>query len=233
MQAPRANALAPEILAALHSAFDALETSGIQKALITGGRHFSTGGDVARFYDAAHSGHAEDYSDKVVPPLQSLVLRMIEMPVLFATAVRGAATGGSAGLLFASHLAVAAPDAFVQPYYGTVGFAPDGGWTALLPDLVGRAVARSWLMANQRKMAEELHRLGLIQDIAAAPEDRAQDLLDGIDVASALATKSLFWNAVRREAIKSGLSAEAKAFRQLIGRGRTQSLMQTFLENIG
>ena len=66
MQAPRANALAPEILAALHSAFDALETSGIQKALITGGRHFSTGGDVARFYDAAYSGHAEDYSDKVV-----------------------------------------------------------------------------------------------------------------------------------------------------------------------
>jgi len=33
-------------------------------------------------------------------------------------------TGGGAGFLFAADLAVLAPDAFVQPYYTRMGFAP-------------------------------------------------------------------------------------------------------------
>lgn len=233
LQAPRANALEPEILFALHTAFDALETSGIQKALITGGRHFSTGGDVARFYEAAQSGQVRDYSDRVVPPLQSLVLRMIEMPILFASAVRGAATGGSAGLLFASDLTAAAPNAFVQPYYGAVGFAPDGGWMALLPELVGSASARGWLMANQRKKAQELMRLGLVQAIAEDPEERAMALLEDIDIGTALSAKSLLWNEAKRASIKVGLDAEATAFRHLIERTETKALMHDFLQDIG
>ena len=232
MKAPRANALEPELLAALHKTLDALEKSEVAKALITGGSHFSTGGDVAQFWDAARSGQAEQYSDTVVPPLQSLILRMIEMPVLFASAVRGAVTGGAAGILFASDLAVAAPDAFVQPYYGVMGFAPDGGWMAVLPELVGGAVARSWLMANQRKSAQDLQNLGLIQTIATDPEDQARDLLRHIETGTARAAKDIFWHDTRRASVKIGLANEAKAFRKLIGHPTTKARMHEFLQDI-
>ncbi|WP_170424118.1 enoyl-CoA hydratase/isomerase family protein [Ruegeria arenilitoris] len=233
LQAPRANALEPGLLAELHRAFDALDQLDVQKALISGGRNFSTGGDVGRFAEAARAGPIDSYTAQVVPVLQALVLRMVEMPVVLASAIRGAATGGSAGMVFASDLVVAAPDAFVQPYYGVVGFAPDGGWTALLPDLIGGANASGWIMANHRKGSEQLKGLGLVQAVDPDPETRAAKLLAEIDTGTALATKSLFWDDKRRAVVKTRLEAETEAFRALIGRPETLTKMQEFLQHGG
>ncbi len=233
LQAPRANALEPGLLAELHRAFDALEQSDVQKALISGGRNFSTGGDVGRFAEAAQAGQIESYAAQVVPVLQALVSRMVEMPVVLASAIRGAATGGSAGMVFASDLVVAAPDAFVQPYYGVVGFAPDGGWAALLPELISGASARGWIMANHRQGSEQLRNLGLIQAVDPNPETRAAMLLSEIDTGTALATKSLFWDDKRRATIKTRLEAESEAFRALIGRPETLTKIQDFLQQRG
>jgi len=233
MNAPRANALEPGLLTELHRAFDALEQSGARKALITGGRNFSTGGDVGRFFEAAQQGRAESYTEVVVPALQDLIIRMIGMPVVIAAAVRGAATGGSAGIVFASDLVAAAPDAFVQPYYGVMGFAPDGGWAALLPELIGAGPAQSWLLANHRHEAAELQRLGLVQAIDADPEARALALLQGVETGTALETKQMIWNGARLAAVRAGLDAETAAFRKLIGRQETLSRMTEFLQSTG
>lgn len=233
MKAPRANALEPGLLRDLHQAFDALEQSGAGKALILGGGNFSTGGDVSRFHEAARNGRAEQYAEAVVPVLQDLVMRMITMPVVIASAVRGAATGGSAGIFFASDIAAAEPGAFVQPYYGVMGFAPDGGWTALLPELIGAGPAQGWLMANCRHGAGELQRLGLVQAVDADPEARAAELLGSIDTGSALAAKSLVWNSERLARVRAGLDAETAAFRTLIGRQGTLSRMAKFLQSTG
>ncbi|WP_170363826.1 enoyl-CoA hydratase/isomerase family protein [Ruegeria arenilitoris] len=230
LQAPRSNALEPGILDELHLAFDALEQSDVKKALISGGRNFSTGGDVGRFAEATRVGQVESYTAKVVPVLQALVLRMVEMPVVLASAVRGAATGGSAGMVFASDLVVASPDAFVQPYYGVVGFAPDGGWTALLPDLIGGANARGWIMANHRQGSQQLRSLGLVQAVDQDPETRTAKLLAQIETGTALATKSLFWDDKRRAVVKTRLEAETESFRAMIGRPETLTKMQEFLQ---
>ncbi|WP_112323700.1 enoyl-CoA hydratase/isomerase family protein [Oceanibium sediminis] len=230
LSAPRANALEPDLLADLHRAFDALPQSGAQKALICGGRNFSTGGDVGRFLAAALEGRAEDYAKQVVPALQDLVARMIDMPVVFATALRGAATGGSAGMVFAADLAVAAPGSFVQPYYGAMGFAPDGGWAAVLPARIGAAQAQGWLMANHRHGADELLRLGLVQAIDAAPEAKALALLGAVETGTALVTKAIIWNGPRRAEVRAGLDAETAAFLDLIGRPETLSRMKQFLQ---
>ncbi len=233
MHAPRANALEPEFLAQLHQALDKLERSGAQKALISGGRNFSTGGDVARFHEAAQQGQAEVYAEQVVPVLQDLVLHMVSLPVVIGTALRGAATGGAAGILFASDLAVAAPEAFVQPYYSVMGFAPDGGWAALLPELIGCGPARGWLMANTRHMATDLQRLGLVQCIDDNPETQALQMLDTIDAGSAIATKSMIWHEARLTRLRAGLEAETEAFRNLIARPETLSRMAQFLQPTG
>ncbi|AVO36478.1 enoyl-CoA hydratase/isomerase family protein [Pukyongiella litopenaei] len=229
LDAPRSNALEPGLLAGLHAALDALEASGARVALLTGGRNFSTGGDVARFHDAARTGTAAAYADEVVPRLQDCVSRMVAMPVLFATAARGAITGGSAGLLFASDLTVLAPDAFVQPYYATVGFAPDGGWTALLPERIGAAAAQQWLMLDGRHGADDLHRMGLATAIDTAPETRALDLLNTLNLDAAITTKGLIWDAARRAALRDRLAAETTAFRARIALETTQAGMARFL----
>lgn len=233
MKAPRANALEPEFLAELNRAFDDLEYSGVQKALIAGGRNFSSGGDVGRFLEAAQTNSAEEYADQVVPLLQDLVWRMITMPVLFASALRGAATGGAAGIVFASDLCTATPAAFVQPYYGVMGYAPDGGWTATLPELIGAGAAQSWLMANHRHGGEALMQLGLVQSVDEAPEERALALLDHVEIGSALATKSLIWTNERRARVRAALDAETKAFRTLIGRPEVLARMTQFLQPTG
>ncbi|SFP97885.1 enoyl-CoA hydratase/isomerase family protein [Tranquillimonas alkanivorans] len=233
LRAPRSNALEPGLLSDLRAAVRDAEVVAPTILLLTAqGRNFSTGGDVAAFRDAAHAGRATEHADAVVPVLQDIVLRLVSLPSLVVTASRGAITGGSAGLLFASDLAVVAPDCFMQPYYARVGFAPDGGWTALLPDRVGAARALAWQVANSRLTAQDLHAHGLAHEIAEEPENHALALcarLAAHDAAAMIAAKQLIWDAARRAALKARLDAEARAFRERIARPETLAGMERFL----
>jgi 2-(1,2-epoxy-1,2-dihydrophenyl)acetyl-CoA isomerase len=233
MNAPRANALEPGFLAALHRAIDALEQSGAAKALLIGGRNFSSGGDVGRFHEAAKNSNAVSYAEQVVPALQALVMRIIKAPVIISSAVRGAVTGGASGLVFASDLVVAATDAFMKPYYGTVGFARDGGWMALLPKLIGGAAARDWINANHRHNAKTLQTMGLVHGIDDTPEARAVARLNDLDTNTARVTKALFWDRARCALVQQRLDAETDAFRHLISRPETLSKMRDFLQPHG
>lgn len=233
LTAPRANALEPGLLAALHAGLDALEASGARLALLSGGRNFSSGGDVARFAEAAQRGAARAYAETLVPQLQDALLRMISLPVLFGVAARGAITGGSAGFLFAADLAVLAPDAFVQPWYSAVGFAPDGGWTALLPERVGAGAALRWLHANHRLGAGDAVAKGLADAVDPEPEARALALLGAGDTGARLAAKALVWDGPRRAEVARRLAAETVAFVGRIERPEVHAGMARFLDGRG
>lgn len=233
LAAPRANALEPALLEGLLSAFDVLEASGARLALIAGGRNFSSGGDVARFSEAAARGEARAYAGTLVPLLQDAVARMIALPVLFAVAARGAVTGGAAGLLFAADLAVLAPDAFVQPWYSEVGFAPDGGWTAVLPERIGAGRAQAWLLSNRRLSAAEAVAAGLAEAVDPEPEARALALLDRGDAGAAIAAKALVWDGPRRAEVTRRLAAETAAFLDRIDRPEVRAGMARFLDSRG
>ena len=229
MTAPRANALEPGLLNALHAAFDVIADAGCPTALLCGGRNFSSGGDVARFLDAVERGDGPAYGEAVVGSLQYLVRRMLTMPVIFATAARGAVTGGSAGFLFGADLVALAPDAFVQPYYAQVGFAPDGGWTAVLPEKIGPSAAMSWLKADRRRTAAGLLASGLADYVECEPEEFAVQALSEVDVPVALASKTLIWDVERLAVISQRLDAEKAAFQRLLRTQRTRSKMLEFL----
>lgn len=229
LAAPRANALEPDFLAAIEAAQEDFEDTGLRRALICGGRNFSTGGDVGRFLEAACDGQAVAYAERVVPLLQRCVLRMIGQKAIVALAGRGAITGGSAGFLFASDLAVLAPDAFVQPYYGVMGFAPDGGWTATLPERIGAGAAQDWLLNDRRFGAEELMARGLACAVDPDPENAALARLAALDIDMALAGKALIWDAARRAQVEARLAAETEAFRALIPLEATRAKMAAFL----
>lgn len=226
---PRSNALEPGILDELCRALDTVQASGTRRAVLAGGPNFSTGGDVALFHRAATENRAADHADAVVPLLQDCVARMVAMPVIFALAGRGAITGGAAGLLFAADMAVLAPCTFVQPYYARVGFAPDGGWTALLPERIGAGAAADWLLSDRRATARDLCRAGLAREVHETPEQRAAEILAGLDTGSALAVKRLIWDADRVHRLQSRLAAETEAFRALVARPETRARMAGFL----
>ncbi|WP_210421486.1 enoyl-CoA hydratase/isomerase family protein [Hoeflea halophila] len=229
----RANSLEPDLLRDLAAALNDAEAKDAKVILLCGGRNFSSGGDVRGFHQASLAGEAVAYAGQVVPPLQAIVARLIAMPRLVVVAARGAITGGSAGLLFAADLAVLAPDAFVQPYYPQVGFAPDGGWTAVLPERIGAGRTLEWLQSDGRLSAQELCDLGLARGISDHPEETAVELSANGAFGSRLTAKALIWDADRREQINVRLEAETKAFLDRIARADTTLGMSRLLERIG
>ena len=229
----RANALEPGLLGDLNSALDRAEAQHARIILLCGGRNFSSGGDVRGFHAATAGGTGQAYARTVVPLLQTIVARLIAMPRLVVVAARGAITGGSAGLLFAADLAVLAPDAFVQPYYPQVGFAPDGGWTAVLPERIGAGRAAEWLQSDRRLAAQDLHDLGLATMVSGTPEERALELAARGEIGTRLATKALIWDRARRAQVEARLEAETAAFLERIGQPDTARGMARFLERVG
>ena len=229
----RANSLEPNLLRDLAAALDEAEAKDAKVILLCGGRNFSSGGDVRGFHEASLGGEAVAYAGEVVPRLQTIVARLIAMPRLVVVAARGAITGGSAGLLFAADLAVLAPDAFVQPYYPQVGFAPDGGWTALLPERIGAGRAFEWLQSDRRLSARNLCDLGLATRVSDHPEETAAELAANGEIGTRLTTKALIWDAARRERINARLEAETSAFLDRIAQPETARGMSRFLKRIG
>jgi 2-(1,2-epoxy-1,2-dihydrophenyl)acetyl-CoA isomerase len=233
MSAPRANSLEPGLLRDIALALDAAEAQDAKVILICGGSNFSSGGDVRAFHAASLNNQAVEYAREVVPLLQALVARLIAMPRLVVVAAHGAITGGSAGLLFAADLAVLAPDAFVQPYYAKVGFAPDGGWTALLPERIGAGRALEWLQSDRRLTAEALRDAGLAAAVSDTPEETAMELAARGEIGTRLAVKALIWDDVRCGRINARLEAETEAFLDRIIQPDTALGMSRFLERVG
>lgn len=231
----RNNALVPELTSALLEALKDAEASGSKVVLLNAaGPHFSTGGDIRRFSAEIARQNGKDYALKLVDQLQTIVLKILAMDAIVITAAQGAITGGSAGFVFASDLVVFEKSSFIQPYYREVGFAPDGGWSALLPEIIGPRNATAIQISNKRIEANEAIDLGIGQHIAplGQAQEKARSLtfemchLPNID--ALIAAKQLVWNSDKLATIKKGLEAETNAFLTLFDTPHMSSTLSTF-----
>lgn len=164
----RHNSLVPALLEQMLDAFHAVRADSDVGAVVlqARGRSFSTGGDMRGFYE--HLEGLEEYAQHIVGLLNQVILALIELPVPVVAAVHGAVTGGSLGLVLGCDVVLVAPEVSFTPYYSAVGFSPDGGWTALLPALVGSKRAAEVLMCNRTITAEQAVAWGLANRIVAA-----------------------------------------------------------------
>jgi hypothetical protein len=105
-------------------------------------------------------GPGRVYADHVVGGLNRAILRLAALPCPVIAQVQGALTGGALGLVLAADLVAMDRAAFIQPYYVRVGFAPDGGWTAMLPARIGARRARAIQLLNTRLSALRRAALG-------------------------------------------------------------------------
>ena len=213
----RHNALVPGLLRDLRDAL-ADERSRDANAVILAaeGRSFSTGGDLLGFWK--HRDDIAAYAQTLVGLLNEVVRAIYTHPAPVAAAVHGQVTGGSLGLLLAADRVFMTGEVSITPWYSEVGFSPDGGWTALLPDIIGRQRASHWLATNASVSAEECLSMGIAHELVA--DDVVEAALDwsrlitGKSVASIRSTRALL--SANAEDIGARLEAERTAFVQQV-----------------
>lgn len=231
----RHNALIPDLVFDLQEAISDAK-SGEPVALVLSGRgaSFSTGGDVAAFLDRAGSvQELLDYSEFLVGALHEVVLDLLKFPAPVLVALNGPVTGGSTGLVLAADLVAMSERAFVQPYYSEVGFGPDGGWTALLPDRIGTSRALETQYLNERISASRAKDLGLVTRVCP-PADLDKVVEGWVDTIghsyrqTHRATRQNVWNEARLSEARQRLDQEKTRFLELIARPETIAGMETF-----
>lgn len=227
----RCNALDDALLAELNAALDRLENP---RALVLrgSGRHLSTGGDVARFAHEVAAGNGRAYAQAVVGGLNRAILRLAALPCPVVAQVQGALTGGALGLVLAADLVAMDRRAFIQPFYTVVGFAPDGGWTAMLPARIGTHRAREIQLLNQRITAAQALAMGLAQAVSDDPPAVTDDWLGRLrgHVPGAMAiTKRL---TIDLQALETALDAERAAFVERIETDEVRDGMARFLASL-
>lgn len=180
----RHNSLVPELL---NDLLIALTKVADARALVlqANGRSFSTGGDVRAFYD--HRDISELYAREIVGLLNLTIKGLLNFPAPTIAAVNGVVTGGSIGLVLAADIVLVTPQASFTPYYNVVGFSPDGGWTALLPEVIGYARTAEALLTNATITAEQAMTWGLANRLVEA--DRLR--VEAQAVAASIATSKL------------------------------------------
>ena len=167
-RAERHNSLVPKLLEELLAALEAIHRDLAVRAVVlqASGRSFSTGGDVGGFH--AHLDDLEVYAGEIVGLLNRVIVALVELPVPVVAAVHGIVTGGSMGLVLGCDVVLVAPEASFAPYYSVVGFSPDGGWTVMLPAIIGWKRSAEVLLRNLTITAEQAVAWGLASRVVAA-----------------------------------------------------------------
>lgn len=230
----RHNSLIPEVLTELLDILSDLREQPDLRAVVlqANGRSFSTGGDVRAFYN--HLPDIQTYSVQVVGMLNQAILALIGLPVPVVAAVHGIVTGGSLGLVLASDIVLLSPDATLTPFYTTVGYSPDGGWTALLPFVIGMKRAATVQLLNESITPEQAVAWGVAQRIVPGERIREEAHAIALRIAqqkpgSVRRTKRLLWGNV--DQIAERLQDERRSFVEHMDTPEAQDGMAAFLNN--
>lgn len=213
------NALVPDLLLDLCVALEQIGRRGETRAVVLAadGEAFSIGGDMRRFAAEMAGPALQTYAAELVGLLNQAVLALLRLPQPVVAAVHGHVTGGSLGLVLACDLAVMADDAVLKAHYATAGFTPDGGWTALLPRLVGTRRAAACLMLNRSLSARQALDWGVVNELVPAGEVgaaalRAAERIAASPDATMRAAKRLLGPDTALAGIEAALEAERQRF---------------------
>ncbi|MCX0245689.1 enoyl-CoA hydratase/isomerase family protein [Streptomyces drozdowiczii] len=110
------------------------------------------------------------------PTARAAYTGVLELPMPTIAAVHGFALGGGFELALSCDLIVADPTALVGLPEVSVGVIPGGGGTQLLPRRVGAARAAELIFSARRVPGPEARELGLVDELVAEGEDRAEAL---------------------------------------------------------
>ena len=150
----RRNALSPEMVSAIVSAFDYYEREAPCAAvIITGaGTAFCSGADLSHLSGATQAGLREIYEG---------FLRVAHSTLPTIAAVNGAAVGAGMNLALACDVRVIGASGRFDTRFLKLGIHPGGGHTWMLRNLVGPQTAHAMVVFGQVIGADDAVRLGL------------------------------------------------------------------------
>ncbi len=201
--------------------------SSVRAVVLSGeGRGFSAGLDFAEF-QAMTDGSAEALAAPpeagYTGPAQVLAQRApyiwAELPAPVIAAVHGVAFGGGLQITLGADVRLVAPDAQLSVMEIKWGLIPDMTGSQLLPELVGRDVAKELTFTGRVVSGKEAADLGLATRVSADPHADALALateIAGKSPAAIRHAKQLL-NMAGRVSLPDGFAAEQQAIRQLIG----------------
>jgi enoyl-CoA hydratase/carnithine racemase len=221
------NALDPAMFEALITAGERLTSQpGLRAVVLSGaGPDFCAGLDFASF-QAMRDGDRVSALAQLPPSAgparaagQRAVYVWAELPVPVIAAVHGNALGGGLQITLGADIRIVAPDSRLSVLEMAWGIIPDMTGTQLLPELVGRDVAKELTYTGRIISGEEAVRIGLAT--RAAPDPLAAALAMAKDIAgrsphAVRAAKRLLDLAGRTD-LASGFAAEQEEIRALIG----------------
>jgi 2-(1,2-epoxy-1,2-dihydrophenyl)acetyl-CoA isomerase len=226
----RHNSLVPDLLVDLMTAHREIVDGGaIVGVLAAAGTTFSTGGDIEAIRNASDR---VAYAGELVGRLNEAILAIAGGSIPMVAAVHGMVTGGSLGLVLACDHVVMGDRVTIRPWYPAVGFAPDGGWTAMLPAVIGRRRAASVLLTDATTTASEALAWGLADEVV--PGDRVRDR--AMEAAGRIAggdpgTRETIRRLTSRDldAVEDGLERERQEFLRLVDTPAATAGMDRFL----
>lgn len=169
--------------------------------------------------------------------IHDLFLRMSELGKVFICAINGPATGGGCELALACDLRYMADDAErIGLPEMTLGFAPGGGGTQRLPNLIGQGRALEMLLEGRTLAPEEAMAAGLVNRVI--PSGRLLDT--AIETGERLARRApMSVEALKRAVyqgssspLPAGLALERKWFMAAVSQPESRRAMRTFAEEL-
>jgi enoyl-CoA hydratase len=179
--------------------------------LVGAGAAFCAGGDLS----GADTRGAAEAANDVVQAITALA-----KPVI--AGVHGAAAGFGCTLALACDVIVASPAAYFQLAFARVGLMPDGGATALLHAVIGRARTTRMAMFAEKVSGQQAFDWGMVSHLTGQ-DSFSEDLEAVVQALACGPTQSYKW--IKRTLAATAL-ADLRAIQQLEARGQ-ETLVNT------
>ena len=188
------------------------------------GRAFCAGLDFGRF--AAMAEQSWPPPQHQPPPLgparalgQQAAYVWSQVPAPVIAAVQGVAFGGGLQIALGADIRIVAADTQLSVMEVLWGLVPDMTGTQVLPELVGRDVAKELALTGRRVDGTEAVRIGLATRLADAPFAAAQALAAEVAGHSRSATRNVkrLIDLAGRVPLEEGFQAEQDVLHQLVG----------------
>jgi methylglutaconyl-CoA hydratase len=170
------NAISPQMLSELQSAFDTVEKSPARVGILTGiGKAFSAGMDLEMLSAIARQSPQENMDDS--RRMARIFRRIWSFTKPLIAAVNGAALAGGCGIATLCDFTLAVPEAKFGYTEVKIGFLP-AIVSVFLTRQIGDKRARDLLLTGRMITAAEAKELGLVNEIVELDRlmDRAKEL---------------------------------------------------------
>jgi enoyl-CoA hydratase len=229
IDAPPANALAPQVVASLDALLDRFEHSSakvlVLRSAVAG--FFAAGADLKHVSKLSTDEFA-DYRDAARRPLERLAA--CRRPSI--AVVEGRALGGGLELAMACTLRLASPAARLGLPEVALGLVPGAGGTQRLPRLVGRGRALELLLTGREVRADEALSIGLVDRVSEEALDEGRRIARSMARASSFAMAAIMEcvDAARDLPHDRGMAVEGVALLSAFDEGDGREGIAAFLE---